>query len=262
MTAKVARRVEGQRLVYYRARPDAAFWDNHWKVHFSAQIHNQAEKGCLDIFEKPFIRYLPRFGRILEAGCGLGHYVLALRARGYEAEGVEWAEETVQAVQAGYPDLPIRVGDVTRLEVADETYQGYISLGVVEHRQAGPEPFLREAYRVLAPGGVALISVPYFHPLRRLKAQRGMYRGQPDGLEFYQYAFTRAEFAACLQTVGFRVADQIGYGSFKGIKDEISLFAQIATWRGIGWRLQKWFGFWGWAEQNLGHMMLFVCQKI
>jgi SAM-dependent methyltransferase len=261
MTAKVARRVEGQRLVYYRARPDATFWDNHWKIHFSAQTYTQVENGSLKVFEKPFVRYLPQSGRILEAGCGLGQYVLALRARGYDAEGVEWAGKTVQAVQARYPDLPIRVGDVTHLEVADETYRGYISLGVVEHRQAGPEPFLREAYRVLAPGGVALISVPHFHPLRRLKAHWGLYRGQPDGLEFYQYAFTRAEFAACLQAVGFSITDQIAYGSFKGIKDEIPLLSQISRWRGIGWRLQKWLGSWAWAERYLGHMILFVCRK-
>jgi SAM-dependent methyltransferase len=262
MANKVVRCVEGQRLIYYRAHADAAFWDNHWKVHFSPQTYAQAEKGRLDTFEKVFVRYLPQSGRILEAGCGLGQYVLALRARGYEAEGIEWAEETVRVVQAHYPDLPIRVGDVTHLEVADETYRGYISLGVVEHRQAGPEPFLREAYRVLKPGGVALISVPYFHPLRRLKAQLGLYRGQPAGLEFYQYAFTKAEFIACLQAAGFKLADQIGYGSFKGIKDEILLLSQLARLPGVGWRLQKWLGAWAWLEQHLGHMSLFVCQKV
>lgn len=258
---KTVRRVEGQRLAYYRTQADAAFWEEHWKNHYSAQLFTRAENGNLDWFEKPFVRYLPKSGRILEAGCGLGQYVLALRKRGYEAEGVEWALETVQTVRSHFPELPIQAGDVTCMKVPSESYSGYISLGVVEHRREGPEPFLQEAYRVLKPGGVALISVPHFHPLRCLKARLGLYQGQTEGLEFYQYAFTKAEFAAYLQAAGFSIVDQTGYGSFKGIKDEIPLLARLVRWRGFGWRLQKLFRAWAWLEKNWGHMILFVCQK-
>jgi SAM-dependent methyltransferase len=253
--------VEGQRLAYYMTIAGAEFWDQHWQVHFSPQVYNWAERGALGWFEEPFTSYLPRQGRILEAGCGLGQYVLALRVRGYNAEGVEWGAETVKAVRALYPDLPIRVGDVTRLEVPDGYYSGYISLGVVEHRQEGPEAFLQEACRVLEPGGVALISVPYLHPLRRLKARLGLYRGRPDGLDFYQYAFTEADFTALLQAAGFKIIDQMLYDGFKGVKDEIPLLRQMFKWRGIGWRLQRWLRSWEWAERNLGHMILFVCRK-
>ena len=260
-THEAQRFVEKQRLAYYLSAADAVFWEQHWQRHFSPEICRWAEQGRLGWFEDPFTRYLPRQGRILEAGCGLGQYVVVLRVRGYDAEGVEWAPETVKAVRALYPDLPIRVGDVTRLDVPDRSYTGYISLGVVEHRQEGPEPFLQEAYRVLAPDGVALISVPYFHPLRRLKAQLGLYRGQPDGLDFYQYAFTETEFGSLLQNTGFKIIDQMLYDGFKGLKDEIPLLRWMFKWRGIGWRLQRWLRSWEWPERNLGHMILFVCRK-
>jgi SAM-dependent methyltransferase len=261
-TYEAERRVEKQRLAYYLDAADVDFWDQHWKTYFSPEIYTGAEQGALGWFEGPFTRYLLRQGRVVEAGCGLGQYVLALRVRGYDAEGIEWGHETVQAVCALYPDLPVRVGDVTRLTVPDGYYSGYISLGVVEHRQEGPEPFLQEAYRMLEPGGVAFISVPYFHPLRRLKARLGLYQGRPDGLEFYQYAFTEAEFATLLQTAGFEIIDQMLYGGFKGVKDEIPLLRQMFKWRGIGWRLQRWLQSWEWAERNLGHMILFVCRKV
>jgi SAM-dependent methyltransferase len=258
----VERRVEGQRLAYYMTTADTNFWDSHWKTYFDPTAHDWADTGPhLGYFEEPFIKYLPKEGRILEAGCGLGYYVAILRARGYDIEGVEWSRETVEAVRLARPSLPIRVGDVTQLEVRDGYYSGYISLGVVEHRQEGPEPFLREAYRVLEPGGVALISVPYFHPLRRLKARLGLYRGRPDGLEFYQYAFTEMDFAALLQTAGFEIVDKMLYDGFKGVKDEIPLLRQMFKWRGIGWRLQRRLRSWEWAERNLGHMILFVCRK-
>lgn len=254
-------RVEGQRLVYYRECTNANFWDSYWRTYISPEIYAGAERGALDCFKEPFIRYLPRHGKILEAGCGLGVWVLALRIRGYECEGVEWGEETVKMVRALRPDLPIRVGDVKQLNVPDGYYRGYISLGVVEHRQEGPELFLKETHRVLAEDGVMLISVPYFHPLRRAKAGLGLYCGQINGLEFYQYAFTAEEMRSILQKAGFIIVNTFVYDGFKGIKDEIPLLQHMFKWRGIGWRLERWLRSWQWAERNLGHMILFVCRK-
>lgn len=257
---KTVRYVENGRLVYYRSKADAKFWDTHWRKHISPEFYTSASQGNLDWFEKPFTRYLPKSGSILEAGCGLGQYVMALQVRGYEVEGVEWGDETVKSVRTIYPELPVQVGDVTRLTVPDGYYQGYISLGVVEHRREGPGPFLHEAYRVLAPGGIALISVPYFHSLRRLKAWLGLYRKPPtNNLEFYQYAFTAPEFIDILQCNGFEIIDRIPYDGLKGIKDEIPwlnwLVPHILQWRG-GWRLRTLLQY-----SALGHMLLVVCRK-
>jgi SAM-dependent methyltransferase len=255
-----ARRVEGHRLVYYRVEADAAFWDAHWKPYVSPQVYEGAEHGYLGEYEEIFAAYLPKEGRILEAGCGIGKLVLSLRVRGYDIEGVEWGAETVQAVRSHYPDLPIRVADVTKLDVPDSFYSGYISLGVVEHREQGPEPFLDEANRVLERGGVALISVPFFHPLRQFKGQMGFYRCRINGLKFYAYAFTKAEFSNLLRNAGFNIIECVAYDLFKGIGDEIPLMCRIFKMRGIGWRLNLWLKS-SQLGKNLGHMALFVCQK-
>lgn len=259
---ELTRCIKGQRLVYYRSKASAQFWDEHWKKHFSPEIYKKADRGHFIWFEKPFTQYLPKEGRILDAGCGLGQYVQALRVRGYDAEGIEWGAETVKTVHSLYPDLPIHTGDVTRIKVPDSYYSGYISLGVVEHCQEGPELFLYESYRVLKPGGVALFSVPYFHPLRRLKAKLGFFRDCPNDLEFYQYAFSKNEFSALLQKVGFEIVDKMIYDGFKGVKDEIPLLKKVFQWPVIGWRLRRWVRSCKWIEHTLGHMILFVCQKV
>lgn len=261
LTHLAARRVERGRLAYYLAAADAGYWDGHWRGWLAPEAYKLARSGGLGRFEYFFTAHLPKQGRILEAGCGLGQFVLALRVRGYDAEGVEWGADTVAKVREIVSDLPIRVGDVTRLDVPDGYYSGYISLGVVEHRREGPEPFLREAFRVLEPGGVALISVPSFHALRRMKARLGMYRADAGGLDFYQYAYANEEFSGLLQDAGFQVQKIHNYDGFKGIKDEIALVRGLAAVRGLGPRVRRWIERWRWAERRLGHMAMFVCRR-
>lgn len=259
--APMVRRVEGGRLAYYRAAADERFWDAHWETRVSAETYAGARRGELPFIEGVLLRHLPREGRILEAGCGLGQYVLGLSARGYPCEGVEWSRATVERVRAVVPELAIRTGDVTALDVPDGHYAGYISLGVVEHRQAGPDPFLQEAWRVLRPGGVALIAVPHLHALRRVKATVGWYRGRPTGLEFYQYAYSGRQMRAFLAQAGFRVIETRGYDPYKGLKDEWRGMVRVFRLPVVGRRLERWWRRSRWAKRHVGHMMMYVCRK-
>ncbi|MBP1690855.1 MAG: glycosyltransferase, partial [Bacteroidetes bacterium] len=255
------RRVERGRLAYYREKADAAFWDRHWSAMQSRGAYAEAERGYLGWFERPFATYLPRAGKILEAGCGMGQHVVALRVRGYDAVGIEWAPRTVQAARSIFPTLPVEVGDVTALRVPDAFFAGYVSLGVMEHRREGPEPFLREAFRVLAPDGIAMISVPHFHPLRRAKGLLGAYGGETADLEFYQYAYGVGEFAGHLRAAGFDVLDRWGYDGIKGLKDELPWLRRLLAHERYGPRVRSILARTPQAERWFGHMMLYVCRK-
>lgn len=261
----MVRRVEGARLAYYMEPTGATFWDQHWKEHGGPAAYTEAQAGRLGWFERPFIQHLPKGERILEAGCGLGQHVLALRNRGYNVEGVDSARETVRTVHVHYPDLPVRVEDVANIGVPDGCYGGYISLGVVEHRQSGPEVLLYEAYRVLRKDGIAIISVPHFNILRRMKARFGMYRVNFEGLEFYQYAFRCVEFEEILRRIGFQVLERNGYDSYKGIVDEISplrwLVSRYLFGYDVGAIVQRLLRHIPLLERGMGHMLLVVCKK-
>ncbi len=269
MASVLQRVVEGPRLAYYKEAADGEYWDTHWAMHLSASYYKGAERGYLGWFKKPFTQYLPSDGRILEAGCGPGYLVLALQTLGYQVEGIEWGNKTVEAVHKLHPELSIRVGDVTNINVEDNFYQGYISLGVVEHRKEGPEPYIREAYRVLAPGGIAFISVPYFNSLRRIKANLGLYRGTLGILSFYQYAFSDEEITSILEDGGFEVIDRMAYDAIKGIKDEVSFISWLFSLGIAGEFIRKWLPrilsripVWVLVEQRFGHMLLLVCRKL
>lgn len=248
------------RLVYYRQKADAGHWDRVWEAQDTQALFAEAEKGELGYYEKIFPTHLPKQGRILEAGCGLGQFVVALRVRGFEVEGVDYAAQTIQELQKRFPQIPFRVGDVTRLDAPDGYYRGYISLGVMEHLEEGPDLFLNEAHRVIEKGGIACISVPYVNFLRRLKARLGLYRGDANVLPFYQYAYSAKEFSQILEQAGFDVVATYQYGGYKGVKDELPFLTKAFEWP-QGWRLRKWLMNSKWMNRHNGHMMMYVARR-
>ncbi|MCX5715269.1 MAG: class I SAM-dependent methyltransferase, partial [Candidatus Omnitrophica bacterium] len=149
-------RCEGARIAYYRTNDDdkPGFWDRHWeenvygvpKAYYRPYLMGFMGYGPVrDAFNK----FLPRDGLILEAGCGTARYVVSLRARGYNCTGVDFAPKTVQRVKDHFPDLPVEVGDVRKLNLKDGSIDAYISLGVMEHFKEGPNRAISEAHRVL-----------------------------------------------------------------------------------------------------------------
>ncbi|MFI5376401.1 MAG: class I SAM-dependent methyltransferase [Candidatus Rokuibacteriota bacterium] len=143
---------------------------------------------------------------MLEAGCGLGQYVLLLRERGRAAVGADWSLEALRA-GAGL-GAPLAVMDLRALAVVTGGIGTYLSLGVVEHDPDGPDAILREAARVVPSGGTLLLSVPYWNGVRRLATpylRRQARHTRAAGGQFYQYAFTRRELGRRLATHGFTV---------------------------------------------------------
>jgi SAM-dependent methyltransferase len=194
----------------------ADYWSDHWDSQKIEEfVAACAESDLAAIFRK----HLPR-GRSLEAGCGLGPWVVYLRRIGYDVEGVECVASAVEAAHRFDPDLPVRTGDVCALDRPDEYYHGYISLGVIEHYEDGPEHLLAEARRVTKgprEGGRLLISVPLHTratdvAAHRREALEGVLN--PDaplgdqaagGTHFFQYLFTHKEFVVLLERNGLRV---------------------------------------------------------
>lgn len=260
---KKARRMEAGRLTYYMEPADDTFWDERWdRADITKKLFEDARRyGSLPILDRLYKKYIPREGLLLEAGCGVGSTVAAFQGMGYDIEGVDYAQKTINRILAADPDMPVRVGDVLALDVPDNTYTAYLSYGVVEHRQAGPEPFLREAYRVVKPGGWAFISVPYLNPVRRLKSLLGLYRGKPGDLEFYQYAFPRGDFESQLRAVGFEIVDWTAYDSRKAFKDELPFLRRLYKIPKLGWRLQRLLEKNPTVEKHFGHMLMVIARK-
>lgn len=259
--------VQRERLVYLHKKPDINYWDRYWAKVISTKYYKRARRGYVPTCGKMFSKYLSNNGRIIEAGCGSGRVLIALTIRGYKIEGVEWATKTVEKVKKIFPDLSIRPGDVMQLGVPDEYYEGYISLGVVEHREEGPEPFFAEAYRVLKPGGIAMISFPWFNKARKRRIYEDSQLPRTlEGLDFYQYAFTEDEMESILKKSGFKVLEYFPHAVYHGMKSEIGLLNSIDKIPFLNRAVTRFFTP---VFENIdlfrkrySHMIMLVCEKI
>jgi SAM-dependent methyltransferase len=189
-------------LAYYSVAASQEFWNDHWGRHSVEELLAIARSSPLT---RLIMQALPSEGVILEGGCGLGPYVLLLRERGWRVAGVDRSMEALVACRRAAP-APLALMDLRALAIPDSALAGYVSLGVVEHDPAGPDAILAEAHRVLAPGGVLIVSVPYVNGVRRLAAGWIRRRNREiarRGGAFYQSAFSRAELVAALARCGF-----------------------------------------------------------
>lgn len=230
------RRLDGQRLSWFGEGEGDDFWGEFWSQRINPSYFEAARRFDLERDElgRELQRELDPGGRHLEAGCGGGFWVAALVSRGFHVEGLELSGPLVERIHAVEPTLPVRQGDALAIDAPDNSYDSYLSFGVIEHRRAGPEPFLREAIRVLRPGGKLILTVPYFGPVRQLKARLHRYQETPPEIPFFQYAFSRAELVSLCEKAGFQIVRTRPMGAMRMLDEEVPWLRWLSAQRGGG----------------------------
>jgi SAM-dependent methyltransferase len=136
--------------------------------------------------------------RVLDAGCGSGASLLWLEelAQGGRVHGVDLSRDALlfsrsrgrsRLAQASVIQLPFR----------DESFDLLVSVDVLQHlpRGGGDQAALREAWRVLRPGGLFLLRTNCEAPGRR---------NRPEFHDFHFYS--ARELSALFEEAGFVVA--------------------------------------------------------
>ena len=81
---------------YYRLASERDVWDELWDA---TEFEQALKAGHANYLTHTFRRYFPKPGKILEAGCGLGQYVVRYHQQGYDIEGVDSSSVSIAKIK-------------------------------------------------------------------------------------------------------------------------------------------------------------------
>jgi ubiquinone/menaquinone biosynthesis C-methylase UbiE len=102
-------------------------------------------------------------GRVLDAGCGTGGFLAALRQRRPDLMrfGVEWNPGAADRARQK-SGAAIARGSVNALPFADNSFDAAVAADVLCHAAVDPQAALAELRRVLRPGGRLVVNMPAY----------------------------------------------------------------------------------------------------
>lgn len=178
--------------------------------------------------------HIERDDHVLDIGCGNGRFAPLVAARHAHYDGVDYSTELIKVAKQKFPQGIFTAGDATALPFPDNSFDIAFSFAVIHHipGNEGQKKFVREALRVLHPGGKLIItswdlwSKKYLG--RLLKSAIGSML-QLNALDLrdvmltfgqkkqprYVHAFTMAELRELLESNGLEVlgVDTVSRGS-------------------------------------------------
>jgi SAM-dependent methyltransferase len=138
-------------------------------------------------------------GRLLDVGCGKGHFLASARAAGWDATGIEFADSSAEEAKARY-GLDVIVDDYMTAELPGP-YDAVTMWHVLEHL-TDPRAAIERARTLLTGDGRLLISVPNLASLQaRLFGPDWLHLDLPRHL----FHFTPRSLERLLERSGFRV---------------------------------------------------------
>jgi len=136
--------------------------------------------------------------RVLDIACGAGYGSAMLAETAAQVTGMDISEEAVAHCRETYAasNLSFAPGDIRKIPMPDKSVDVIVSFETMEHVSAEAQAdFVREAARVLAPGGLMIVSTP----------NREVYCARGEN-EFHVHELAQDEFVALMKSAFRNVA--------------------------------------------------------
>ncbi len=226
-------------LIYTNPRPDAdalaAYYTfaNDWDYQFVQEWFIESA----DLQRPTWQRYLrvmhhhaPQ-GKLLDIGCGAGTFLLEAQKAGYQVIGQEVSPYFAKYGRVHH-HLDIYEGEIEDLPLIDRSFDFVTAFDVIEHHP-DPQKLLQEMYRLLKPGGIAMIGT---HDIGNFYARKYRIKWRylnPIGHLTY---FTRQALQSMIEKAGFRTLQVGGIHTiddsrFKESINKIVQFGQVIVLR-------------------------------
>jgi len=205
-------------------------WGNRYEsMYANAEDFSQYTKQSFwNELEKKF----QKDGRYLDAGCGIGGWILFLSDAGYNVDGIDSHPQAVRAMTEYDPDLQVKIARSDAIPFADSTFNGIVSIGSLEFTEGAVEKSLSEFSRVLKKDGFLCIEVPLLNTLRKFVYAPMKYlediflKASGKSSTFAYYLFSRVELEDKLMHAGFSIETVIAHD----LPEQDSHFGLYANW--------------------------------
>lgn len=142
-------------------------------------------------------------GRLLDVGCGTGHFLSVAEARGWQAVGLEVSKSALEFLERIRTERGFKFsvvgGDLVQAGFPFKSFDAVTLFEVIEHLN-DPVATLREVHRVLKDDGILYLTTPNFDSLPRyILGQRWRVIA-----EEHLCLFNPKTLRDCLVTIGFR----------------------------------------------------------
>lgn len=150
-----------------------------------------------DLLVRKFIPAVTRAASpaALDLGCGSGRFAASLSAQGYAVVGVDLSGAGIEQAGRDFPQVKFACSPAEKLSFADDSFGLVTALDVFEHTE--DERSLAEAWRVLKPGGILVLTVP---ALPWLYGYRDLSAG-------HRRRYTKDVLQGKLKNAGFMIED-------------------------------------------------------
>lgn len=164
--------------------------------------------------------------KVLDLGCGNGRLHKIFKDRQIDYIGVDGSDELIRIAKENYPHLHFQTADALALPFPDNYFDKVYSIRVLHHfpSQEFRSQFLKEAKRVLKPGGILILTVwnvwgcqDRKNLFRLIKSSFSKIIGASkldfgdvfipwgnEALRYYHF-FTKKELRSLTKTAGFEV---------------------------------------------------------
>jgi SAM-dependent methyltransferase len=243
-------------LHYTNPRPSAETIGRHYQADYRPHVGNAHHSRPLrswyplDWLEPPAKhagepRRLdpPHVPRLLDFGCGAGHFLVGASRLGWEPVGLDVSEAAVKAIRES-TGIRALVGSLPHDQLAPASFDLITMWHSLEHVHE-PKRTLREAHRLLSPSGRLIIAVPNFAGLPRqwfgscwygLDLPRHLIHFDPGALQrmleetgFRVVQFRHPRHADWLRSSAL-LAQHRHERSFPGSLFRMKLFARLGAW--------------------------------
>ncbi len=120
----------------------------------------QATRNMLLLFLE---KKIAKNAKILDAGCGTGGTMKALKKAGFsQVQGVDNSELAIELCKRRGID-EVQLANVNKLPFKSKTFDAVICLDVLYHKGVSPKLSLNEFYRVSKSGGILYLEEPAYN---------------------------------------------------------------------------------------------------